>query len=281
MKNQKLIELEKTLRIAKLIRDGDEVNAKDIAELSASLKSLSDSFTAYTEGHYEEHESIDAQILDLQTDIAELLSLIDGALTSALTEDDVMALIESMRPIQPPQEVLQPKDGYTPVKGVDYFDGLPGKDADEDSIVSRVLDGLKLPTVEPILTGEQIIDKINASDGLIDRERIRGLDELEALIKSKNKGLNLIGAVGSDEVLEKTYETVSKNLKSYPYTLAYSGDNVSSVTYTTPRGSIVKTLNYTGDNLTSIVLTGALQIKSPITKTLTYTGDNLTGVSYT
>lgn len=49
----------------------------------------------------------------------------------------------------------QIKDGYTPVKGVDYFDGKDGKDGSPD-------------------TGEQIIEKINASNTLIDLERIAG-----------------------------------------------------------------------------------------------------------
>jgi len=278
MKNQKLIDLEKTLRIAKLIRDGDEVNATQIAELSTSLNSLSDSFTAYTEGHHEEHESIDSQIRDLQTDIAELVSLIDGALESDLTEDDVMALIESMRPEKPDVVV---KDGYTPQKGIDYFDGLPGKDADEDSILERLLTYLPTPQVIEILTGEQIVTRINESEGIIDKERVEGLQALEERVAGIKPGFTLFGGSSSaEETLGKTFEAVSKNLNSYPYTLAYTGDDLTTITYTTPRGNIVKTLGYTSGNLTSITLSGALQNPTPNTKTLSYTGDDLTGVSY-
>jgi hypothetical protein len=37
------------------------------------------------------------------------------------------------------------KDGYTPRKGIDYFDGLPGKDADEEVIVDKMLAQISLP----------------------------------------------------------------------------------------------------------------------------------------
>lgn len=49
----------------------------------------------------------------------------------------------------------QIKDGYTPIKGVDYFDGKDGKDGSPDS-------------------GEDIIAKINTSQSQIDIERIAG-----------------------------------------------------------------------------------------------------------
>lgn len=74
-----------------------------------------------------------------------------------------------------------------------------------------------------------------------------------------------------------TFETVSKNLDASGATLAYTGDNLTSITYLS---GIIKTLNYTGDNLTSVVLSGSTPSGIDLTKTLSYTGDNLTGVSY-
>jgi hypothetical protein len=76
------------------------------------------------------------------------------------------------------------------------------------------------------------------------------------------------------------FETVSKNLESAPYTLNYTGDNLTSVVYTVAAGTITKTLNYTDDNLTSIVFTGDTPSGIDLTKTLTYTGNNLTSVAY-
>ena len=60
------------------------------------------------------------------------------------------------------------------------------------------------------------------------------------------------GAASDSPEFEKT----SKNLASYPYTLTYTGENLTSIAYTTPTpGTITKTLNYTGDVLTSITET--------------------------
>jgi hypothetical protein len=76
------------------------------------------------------------------------------------------------------------------------------------------------------------------------------------------------------------FEGTAKNLGQYPFVVAYSSGKVSTVTYTTTSGTIVKTLNYTGDMLTSIVLSGDTPSGIALTKTLTYTGDSLTGASY-
>jgi hypothetical protein len=77
-----------------------------------------------------------------------------------------------------------------------------------------------------------------------------------------------------------SFDTVSKNLKSYPWVGSYTGDQLDSLTFTIPGGTIVKTLNYTGDKLTSVVLSGNTPSGIDLTKTLSYTGDNLTGVTY-
>jgi len=78
-----------------------------------------------------------------------------------------------------------------------------------------------------------------------------------------------------------SFETVNKNLSSYPATLAYTGGgDLNTITYTVPGGTIVKTLNYTAGDLTSIVLSGSTPAGISLTKTLTYTSGNLTGVTY-
>jgi hypothetical protein len=78
----------------------------------------------------------------------------------------------------------------------------------------------------------------------------------------------------------ETYETVSRNLKSYPATLSYAAGELSSISYATPGGAVVKTFNRVAGRLASIVLSGALPSGIATTKTLTYSGDTLTGVAY-
>jgi hypothetical protein len=78
-----------------------------------------------------------------------------------------------------------------------------------------------------------------------------------------------------------SFETVSKSLASFPYTITYSSGRISTIVYTLPNNStITKTINYTGDKVTSVVLSGATPSGIQLTKTLTYTGDNITEVSY-
>lgn len=78
-----------------------------------------------------------------------------------------------------------------------------------------------------------------------------------------------------------SFETVSKNLKSYPSVLNYTGDNLSSIVYDLGGGlSITKTLNYTNGILTSIVLSGDTPSGISLNKTLSYTGSSLTSITY-
>lgn len=78
-----------------------------------------------------------------------------------------------------------------------------------------------------------------------------------------------------------SYETVSKNLRAYPYTLNYTAGVLTSIVYNLGGGlQITKTLNYTGPLLTSIVLSGDTPAGTLLTKTLSYTGNDLTSISY-
>lgn len=78
-----------------------------------------------------------------------------------------------------------------------------------------------------------------------------------------------------------SFETVSKNLRAYPYALNYTSGTLTSIVYTLPDTSTVtKTFNYTTEQLTSIVLSGATPGGIDLTKTFTYTGDDLTSIGY-
>lgn len=83
--------------------------------------------------------------------------------------------------------------------------------------------------------------------------------------------------------IDKEYfETVSKNLKTYPYELNYTVDKLTSIVYDLGGGdNITKTLNYSSELLTTIVLSGTLPSGIGLTtKTLTYSSGKLTTVTY-
>lgn len=84
-----------------------------------------------------------------------------------------------------------------------------------------------------------------------------------------------------DSKIGNSFETVSKNLRSYPYVLSYTSGVLTSIVYTLPdTTTITKTFNYTLDQLTSIVLSGTTPSGISLTKTFGYTGDDLTSIGY-
>jgi hypothetical protein len=79
------------------------------------------------------------------------------------------------------------------------------------------------------------------------------------------------------------FEKISKNLRSYPASFAYSGSSLSSITYQTGVSTfIVKTFNYTAGALTSIVLSGNLpsELGGITTKTISYSAGKISSLSY-
>jgi hypothetical protein len=78
-----------------------------------------------------------------------------------------------------------------------------------------------------------------------------------------------------------TFETVSKNIKQYPYSFNFSGSQLQSIVYDLGSGQqITKTFNYTGSLLTSISMAGDSEYL-PITKNFVYSGNRLVSVNYT
>lgn len=108
------------------------------------------------------------------------------------------------------------------------------------------------------------------------------MPRIEAIITQPAKVEAVVsgGVAGPATPAPETYETVSKNLRSFPATLTYSSGELASISYATPGGAIVKTLNRSAGRLASIVLSGSLPSGIATTKTLTYSGDTLTGVAY-
>lgn len=83
-------------------------------------------------------------------------------------------------------------------------------------------------------------------------------------------------------LIGNSFETVSKNLKQYDYSLNYSSGTLTSIVYTVPSlGTITKTLNYQSGLLTSVVLSGSTPNSISLTKTLTYSSGVLVSIAYT
>lgn len=91
------------------------------------------------------------------------------------------------------------------------------------------------------------------------------------------KGVSISSNSGG---LSDSFETVSKNLKAYPAAFTYTGDQLTSIAYTTDIGTITKTFTYSVGKLTQITLSGNLPSGISTIKTLTYSGDTLTSTSY-
>lgn len=92
--------------------------------------------------------------------------------------------------------------------------------------------------------------------------------------------LTASGWVSPSSLGLSSYETVSLNLKAYPYVLNHTGTLLTSKVWTTPTGTVTKTLNRTGTQLTSLVLSGDIPTGIQTTKTLGYSGTVLISATY-
>ena len=104
---------------------------------------------------------------------------------------------------------------------------------------------------------------------------------------STNNSLATVVLLGGEaqasttEGIEEAFESVARNLSSFPYALSYNNDELSFITYSMGGGKeVVKSFNYIDGVLTSIVLSGNTPNSIALTKTFAYEGDSLTGVTY-
>jgi hypothetical protein len=78
-----------------------------------------------------------------------------------------------------------------------------------------------------------------------------------------------------------TFETLSKNLSAYPYSITRLGSTIDSVVFSTPGAtSVTKKFKYTAGVLQSIAISGTLLGSTVYTKNLTYSGTSISGASY-
>jgi hypothetical protein len=129
-------------------------------------------------------------------------------------------------------------------------------------------------------TGEQIVEKINElpleNEFKIDAKHIKNLPKSEG----RGYGGGLSRGVADGLYLGDSFETVYKNLKTYPVAFTYSGSNVTTKVFTTPTGTVTATFAYSGSNVTSITLSGSIPSGISTVKSFTYSGSNITNITY-
>ena len=90
------------------------------------------------------------------------------------------------------------------------------------------------------------------------------------------------GPQGETGEFDTTFETISQNLKAYPFSINRTGDTITSVVYVAPgSATITKTFSYVEGRLSAVTLSGTPLGPTTYTKSLTYTDELITGVSYT
>lgn len=125
-------------------------------------------------------------------------------------------------------------------------------------------------------TDNKRLRRYSFKDKDIDEKLVESLDDSNIFNSLINQTVS--NTTNTTVGLAETYETVSKNLKAYDFTISYIGNDISSILYAV---GILKTFNYTGDNLTSIVLSGTTPSSINLIKTLGYDGsNNLISVTY-
>jgi len=190
----------------------------------------------------------------------------------------------------PGKNGLNGKDGK---KGLNGKDGKNGKDGSPDTPEQVKVKLLKVGLDYNELDNTPDINKaINiAVAGVRQSSKTYSLTELDDVNitdptnaqalkwnSTTNKWEN--GTVSSGGGSE-TFETVSKNLKAYPYQISYSGGNIATITYDLGGGSeIIKTFGYTSGDVTSVTLSGNTPSGIDLVKTISYSGGNVAIISY-
>lgn len=138
-------------------------------------------------------------------------------------------------------KLAQVRDGYTPIKGKDYNDGLPGyspvKGKDYfDGVPGRTpIAGVdfRLPQDGSPDTGNQIVEKINKADSLIDKSAIEGLADLEKTVAEKTGNTYRVGWGAHPLQIQGLGVVIDKNTR----VINFTGAGLTSVTRS-PQGVV-------------------------------------------
>lgn len=188
---------------------------------------------------------------------------------------------------------LPGKDGVNGVDGKDGINGIDGKDGVEispEEVVSKLesLKDEKRLSVKAIKGLDEIIK--NVKETRVASGGVRLLTNLyDVVIASPTDGQGLVYDATTEKWINRTisgsisetFESVLRNLKSYPTEFTYNVDNqVDTVVYTLPSGSITETINYTGTLISSIVLSGSTPSGVSLTKSFSYSGSYPMSIAY-
>ena len=173
--------------------------------------------------------------------------------------------------------------GAPGIDGLDGKDGKPGKDGQAGKDAKNIELGKNATHIQWRYVGDaawQDLVPLAVITGPQGKPGERGLKGFDGAPGARGPQ-GFTGPAGPPSGADTyTFETVSKNIRSWDAVFGYTGDQLTTITYTNAADTIVKTFNYTGDKLTSLVLSGDTPSGIELTKTLSYTGDQLTGVNY-
>lgn len=172
------------------------------------------------------------------------------------------------------------EDGFG-IDGKDGKNGIDGKDGSPDTPKQVKEKLLKVGLDYNELDNTPDINKVIniAVAGVRQSSKTVSLTELDDVDYSGLTQTNGKYVLGGTEY----FESVSKNIKSYPYEFTYTGGgDIDYITYDLGGGqSIIKTFNYTSGDITSIVLSGDTPGGISLTKTLSYMSGNIDNIVYT
>jgi len=158
----------------------------------------------------------------------------------------------------------------TPKDGVDGKDGSPDTPEEVKNKLLKV--GLSYEELQNIPDIQKIVQLNQASKTV----SLSELDDVDLSGVTTINGKYVLGGGSTN-----SFETVSKNISAYPYEIAYSSGDVSTITYDLGGGqSIVKTFGYTSGDVTSITLSGDTPSGIDLVKTISYSGGAVDNVVY-
>lgn len=112
------------------------------------------------------------------------------------------------------------------------------------------------------------------------RESVRNVVSVSAGIIGQKGDKGDKGDTGPAGSVEESFESVSKNIKSWNSALVFTTGQLTSIVYTSGPNTITKTFNYTSGVLTSLVLSGDTPSGIQLTKTLGYVSGSLSTITY-
>lgn len=155
----------------------------------------------------------------LKKEVAQLFVSYETKVTKSI-EDKLARVKDGYTPIRG-KDYTDGLPGYSPVKGKDYFDGTPGR-----TPIAGV--DFRLPQDGSPDTGNQIVEKINKADSLIDRSAIEGFADLEKVVAEKTGTTYRVGWGVHPLQIQGLGVVIDKNTR----VINFTGAGITSVTRT-------------------------------------------------